>query len=232
MDLDGMLLGIYWDERKDEYPERSLQPAFSDEAGFILGSPPLRSVLVSADKVRVLQIQHDRFFMNWRSLGGPYPRFSNRGGGGGLLERALGEFEKLATFTSKRFGRRPTLIRVELAKIDIIQRRELHWTDVDDLAKVMPITGTFSDHHTGNREFILRFVEHETPRALVISVNSVSDQPGGDITAVRVETRAVHPLEPGQAAEAAFVEANHAVNRAFFRLINEEQLKRFRQREG
>lgn len=227
LELDGMVLGVYWNERMRDFPERSLQPAFVDDSAFFLGNPPLRAVLVSEDKVRVLQVQHDRMFLNWRAVGGSYPRFSNRGGGGGLLEQALEEFQKLSEFAERRFGRRPTVTRIELAKIDVIDRRQQHWSDVSDLAKVMPITGTFSTGHTENREFSLRFVEHDAPRALVVSINSVSEQRGGDINAVRVETRAVHPLEVGTAHEGAFLEANRAVNQAFFRLISEEGRRRF-----
>lgn len=231
--LDGMVLGVYWDERKDEYREHSLQPAFSDEPGFMLGNAPLRAVLVSKDAVRVLQIQHDRFFMNWRAAGEGYPRFSNRGGGGGLLEQALAEFGKLADFCKRRFDRVPVVTRIELAKIDVIERRSKHWSDLGDLASVMPITGTFaSASHSGNREFILRFVEHETPKALVVAINSIADQAGGDIMGVRVEARAVRPLASGEQPEEAFIEANRSLNRAFFRLFSDEGLKRFGVKEG
>ncbi|MEZ4442922.1 MAG: hypothetical protein R3B72_27755 [Polyangiaceae bacterium] len=73
LELDGMVLGVYWDRRRDEFPTRHLQPAFSEGPGFVLGSPPLRAVLVGSDKVHVLQLQHDRFFMNWRAIVLPTP---------------------------------------------------------------------------------------------------------------------------------------------------------------
>ena len=221
MDLDPLILGVYWDNRRDEFPQRSLQPAVVEGAGFVLGNLPLRSVFVAADQVHVLQIQHDRFFMNWRAIGKAYPRFSNRGGGGGLMQHAIEEFGKLSTFCEKRFGAPITPKRAELTKIDVIEKGR-HWRDLDHLRAIMPITGTFGGlQRGGNRQLALRFVETEEPRNLTVSVNSASTEQGGDLTSIRIETRAVVPvLEPG--LEAAFVEANSSVNRAFFTLIGVE----------
>jgi uncharacterized protein (TIGR04255 family) len=232
--LDGMVLGVYWNERQTEYADHSLQPAFADEPGFVLGNVPLRAVLVSKDQSLVLQIQHDRFFMNWRAGGdGGYPRFSNRGGGGGLLEQALAEFRRLGEFCEHRFGVVPHVTRIELAKIDMITRGKQHWSDGGDLATIMPISGTFANASPASkREFALRFVEHDAPHALVVAINSVADQPGGDVQGVRIETRAVRPLASGQRPEDAFNAANRSINAAFFRLLSEEGRKRFGEREG
>ena len=45
LELDGLVLGVYWDRRKEEFPTGSLQPALSEAAGFILGQPPLLSLI-------------------------------------------------------------------------------------------------------------------------------------------------------------------------------------------
>jgi len=227
LDLDGMVLGVYWDGRKAEYPSRSLQAAFSDNPVIILGSPLLRALLVSADKVRVLQLQHDRFFMNWRALGSNYPRFSSLEGAPGLLFEALAEFGKLSDFCLDRFGKRPVPLRVELSKIDIIER-DKHWTDLDDLARIVPLTGTFKNVHSGgSREFNLQFVEREGTTSLVVGLSSVSDHVGGEMRATRIEARALHPIAAGEDIQQAFTSANDAVNKAFFQLINPVELERF-----
>jgi uncharacterized protein (TIGR04255 family) len=222
--LDGIVLGVYWDERQVDFPERHLQPAFADSPEFILGNPPLRAVMTSSDSVRVLQIQHDRFYMNWRAVGEAYPRFSTPAG---LLRQALTEFGKLGAFCEKRHLPRPKPLRIELTKIDVIDSQK-HWSDVDDLARVVPITGTFrhADHATG-REFGLRFVEHDERGHLIVAVNSVVDQPGGDVRAARIETRAICQLTAESDLETLFAEANAVVNRAFFKLVAPEELQRF-----
>ena len=215
-------------ERKEEYPDGSLQPALSDQPELMLGgSPPLRAMLVSADKVHVLQIQHDRFFMNWRAIGGAYPRFSNRAGGGGLLEKAVNEYARFGEFCSKRFGRVPAITRVELAKIDVLERAR-HWSDAADLAQLVPVTGVIDESSSGSakRDFLLRLVERNDT-TLVVSVNSVSHQETGEAVALRIETRAVRSVATGEQVEAAFVSANTEINRAFFRLISKQGQARF-----
>ncbi len=229
--LDGIVLGVYWDARRHEFPERHLQPAFADGPEFILGNPPLRAVMTSPDKVRVLQIQHDRFYMNWRALGEAYPRFSSRDGRAGLLRQALAEFDLLRAFCEERGLTRPKPVRLELTKIDVIESQK-HWEGVDDLAHVVPITGTFQheDHATG-REFGLRFVEHDDGGHLIVSVNSVVDRPAGEIRAARIETRAIRTLPAESDLEGIFTQANTLVNRAFFKLLNHGELHRFGVRE-
>jgi hypothetical protein len=220
LELDGMVLGVYWDGRKDEFPTGQLQPAFSEGSGFVLGSPPLRAVLVGSDKVHVLQLQHDRFFMNWRAMGAAYPRFSNGEGGPGLMTKALNEFKHFSDFCEQRFGRRPTPTRIELAKIDKLIRGK-HWRDLDDLTAVLSLAGTFGDPgHHGTREFALRFVEHVQRTDLIVAVNSITEKPGEPLNAVRIETRAVTPVTDGD-LQPAFRLGNATVNSAFFKLISD-----------
>jgi uncharacterized protein (TIGR04255 family) len=225
--LDGIVLGIYWDERQGDFPERQLQPAFMDAPEFILNNLALRAVFTSPDNVRVLQIQRDRFYMNWRAVGEVYPRFTTRDGKPGLLSQALGEFALLGAFCDTRQLPRPKPVRVELTKIDVIESQK-HWNGVDDLARVVPITGTFrhADHARG-REFGLRFVEHEEGGHLIVAVNSVVDQPGGEIRAARIETQAIRALPSGSELETSFAQANAIVNRAFFKLLDRNELGRF-----
>lgn len=224
--LDGLVLGVYWDRRSDEFPERHLQPALSDAPQFILGSPPVRAVLVGSDKVHVLQLQHDRFFMNWRAVGKSYPRFSNRGGNLGLMSKAIEEFNRYSAFCKERFHEEPVPSKIELAKIDMLTSKE-HWTDLEDLVRVLPLAGTFghAGHH-GTREFAVRFVEQDAPTDLIVSVNSVTDRPGHTFGAVRIETRAITPVTDGS-IEDAFRTANSIVNGAFFKLLSEAELGRF-----
>lgn len=221
VDFDPLVLGVYWDRRSAVYPHRSLQPAVSDGGPpFVIGNVPLRAVLVAADQVHVLQIQGDRFFMNWRAVGKAYPRFSNRNGSRGLMAQALEEFASLSEYCVERFGVPIQPKRVELAKIDMVERGK-HWNDLDHLQSILPITGTFSQvHRGGNRELALRFVENDPNSTLVISLNSIAAERGGEPTAIRIETRGIVPVVDGQ-IETAFVMANDAVNAAFFTLISD-----------
>ena len=67
----------------------------------------------------MLQLQHDRFFLDWRRAGGAaYPRFSDHAGQRGLLSRSLEEFEAFSVFWGVAHQARPVASRIELVEID------------------------------------------------------------------------------------------------------------------
>ena len=95
--VDTMDFGVYWETRRDEFPTRQVHPAIL-EGGTLLqmGAPPMRSWLISADDSRVLQLQNDRFFINWRKRNGKYPRFRDHGDNKGIRSQATEEFGRFA----------------------------------------------------------------------------------------------------------------------------------------
>ncbi len=220
-ELDALLLGVYWDSRAVDFPKRSLQPALMDDIGFAMGAFPMRAFLATPDDQFVIQLQHDRFFMNWRSTGGAYPRFSEKHGQGGLLLRALGEFEKFASFLDSRCKRRPSIRRIELTKIDVLRRGE-QWRDLDDLVQLVPVTGVFREiQHSESREVNLRFVERGPEGVAIVHVATLMD---GEVpNALRIEGRCI--VTATSELPAAFTRANTVLNDAFFKLIPEAQAR-------
>lgn len=217
--LDGLLLGVYWDQRKADYPGHSLQPAVHDSAVVVIGSMMGRAMLESADGAHILQVQSDRIYVNWRARGGEYPRFSPQTGSTGLLQKALSEYEHFATFCHKRLGIRPMLRRTEVLKIDILNRGT-SWNSVEELAVLVPITGTFSGTRpTQRRELGLRFVEHHDGEDVIVAIASVLGGNDGEMTALRIETRVVRTLSEESSAEAVLSASNATANDVFFRLI-------------
>jgi uncharacterized protein (TIGR04255 family) len=216
-DLDALLLGVYWNSRAGEFPKRSLQPALVDEVGFAIGAFPMRAFLATLDDQFVLQLQHDRFFMNWRSTGSAYPRFSEQHGSGGLLVRALREFQNFATFLESRCEKSPSVQRVELTKIDILRRGE-HWSDLDDLVRLVPVTGVFREiQRSESREVNLRFVERGPEGVAIVHVATLMD---ADVpNALRIEARCIATATSDLST--AFTKANTVLNEAFFKLIPE-----------
>jgi uncharacterized protein (TIGR04255 family) len=226
-ELDALLLGVYWDQRAKDFPKRSLQPALMDDVGFAIGAFPMRAFLSTADDQFALQLQHDRFFMNWRATGQAYPRFSERHGPNGLLVRALKEYGRFAAFIQERFGRTLRVLRVELSKIDILQR-DLHWSDLDDLARLVPVTGVFREiQRSESRDVNLRFVESGSGGVAIVHVATLmeAERP----KALRIEGRCIAP--PMEDIQRAFDSANLVLNEAFFKLIPEART-RFGTREG
>lgn len=217
--LDGLLLGVYWDRRKADFPKHSLQPALVEGPRLILGNHPFRAMLESEDGVLLLQLQHDRLYLNWRARGTDYPRFSSGAPGSGLLYRALEEYQRFADFCAERLHLRPTVRRVELVKVDLLKRGEV-WTDTDDLAALVPITSPLNvGHRASQREISLRVVEHHDNEMVVVAMSSVRDGPGGAMTALHIETRVLRALAVAEMPEAALRDANVTANRVFRRLV-------------
>jgi len=214
-DLDALLLGVYWDLVRDKFPHRQVQPALSDSINFAMGAIPMRAFLTSANNEFVLQLQYDRFIMNWRAVGEAYPRFSDRHGPKGLLSRMEEEFGLFSTFVKGRCGVELVPVGIELAKIDVLEQGK-HWTDYRDLASVLPVVGAFDSLDSGvSREFNMQFVQHDGGGALVTNVQTGKTNEGVDL--VRIDGRVISNAHP--IVREAFKAANTSLNQMFFRLI-------------
>lgn len=220
--LDALMLGVYWDLRKADFPKRQLHPALSDEFGFAIGPMPMRAFIVSADDQFVLQLQHDRFFMNWRATGKGYPRFSEKHGPDGLLSRMEKEFARFQAFVRERCQSEISPARVELSKIDMLERG-VHWDTIDDLARLLPVTGVFQEiQRTDKRDVNLVFVERGPEGAVSMHITTLTD--GETPKGIRIDGRFVADAVP--TVRETFVRGNDVLNEAFFKLIPEAE-KRF-----
>lgn len=234
--------GIYWDTRKKDFPRTSLHPVITEGLTFSLGAVgPMRVWLESEDSSRLIQLQHDRFFFNWRTVSGKtdrssYPHFRDRPPRPGICSQAIAEFETLRGFCADRFGESLKLRKIELVKIDVLTRG-VDWEDMTDLVKLMPITGTFAAIHRSNeREVALRFVENILGQTVVVQINTVGaasgfqlsvGTEGSQTSAVRIESRAIAPFVEGSDLRSVFAETNAALNKIFFTLIPKTELHRF-----
>lgn len=84
----------------------------------------------------VLQVQHDRFYLNWRQRGATYPRFSDTSGPG-VLSRFLREFEGFTRFCAAELGSPVNVLGFELAKIDEFLDGK-SWDGFADLSVMLP----------------------------------------------------------------------------------------------
>lgn len=217
--LDGMLLGIYWDERKEDFPKRGLVPPLIDGLKVVLEPARARAVLESADGASLVQLQHDRFFFNWRARDeGAYPGFSDAAAPG-VLQRSLAEFQRFGDFCEARLAARPQVKRAELTKVDVLNRGA-DWADIDDLAALVPITGTFAAWgDRTRREIALRFVEHHDEETVIVAINSLLSHPGGETVGLQIETRVLCPATDLAGAEGRLRAASRSANGVFTRLV-------------
>lgn len=141
--LDGLSLGAYWAERRVDFPERRLLTAVFDSAEPMIewgmGTPPLRSWVISGSEEYIVQLQQDRFYLNWRAgKSQRYPRFQNTPNGRGIASLLTEEFARFGAFCDSTLQERPTLLLADLSKINTLTQG-VHWNSFDDLKAVLPI---------------------------------------------------------------------------------------------
>lgn len=136
VDLEPVARSLFWSRVADRYPNRELRHAIEESRPILRSSPgPARTWLVSDSGEMLLQIQHDRMILNWRSMGVEYPRFSSPQDG--VRDSALAEFESLSAFSEEVLGVRPAPSRVEVLKVDHLHE-QTHWRDDEDLLEMVP----------------------------------------------------------------------------------------------
>ncbi len=211
--VDTMDFGIYWDTRLADYPGRQVHPALMEGTTVLqIGASPQRSWLISEDDSRVLQLQHDRFFMNWRRRDGDYPRFSDHDGKNGLRTQAIAEFEKFGQWLLERTKQPVQLARYELTKIDTLKRGK-HYESTSQLGDLMSVAKVFADIQVSEPQLLnLRLVEAHDDATTHVQITVTQD-------GARIETRHVFPMKGDMAAD--FTRANFRVNNVFFGLFKD-----------
>jgi uncharacterized protein (TIGR04255 family) len=224
--LDPIMVGSYWRERADEYPGHQLRTPIRNAAALmeVVGEvPPLRTMLISKDEQFVIQVQADRFYLNWRRRGGAYPRFNKREGKAGVLQRAMDEYRAFGQFCARALGAAPVVTGIELAKIDVV-REGVYWKDLTQVAEILPCLRDFIGFTASDKpSVLLRFTE---PRAGGVVQINVALGESKSARVLTLETRRSRETNAEQ-VEAAFQEANQELNQVFAGLIPKEQRDKY-----
>jgi uncharacterized protein (TIGR04255 family) len=225
--LDALEQGVYWNSVVDRFPNKQIQPALLDtgSAWSLSTVLPTRSWLISDSEDLLIQVQQDRFYMNWRKREAEYPRFRDRDNSKGLCTRALEELDAFRAFVRDRHAVDIEPHRVELQKQDFLLRGK-HWSDLRDLARLLPVVDTFASIQTTEQLGInLRMVENDDLGTTTLQIATRIDQakrPDG----VRLDFHCSSPLSSRPLRE-AFEAANDRVNQMFFGLFAPDQWCRF-----
>lgn len=231
-ELDPITVGKFWHDLRSEYPQHAIHQAVADQTSLMLafGPGPLRSWFISANDEYLIQIQHDRFYLNWRKREAGYPRFNDYGKERGVMSRALAEFGRFSSFCSEAFGATPRVRRVEVAKVDLLVKDE-HWRDSDDLAKLMPLTGTMRAHATTeDADLTARIMETRPEGDFLLSMHAGMQSIFGMMPArgLRLETRLHRALQSENAdLREQLASLNDALNDAFVGLFDPMEFTRF-----
>lgn len=229
---DFFALSDYWAELKSEMPKRELHPPVSDAPGLqvvedIVG--PVRLWMVAADGALVLQLQHDRVYLNWRARGAAYPRFNDHGGQTGLLHLAMDHFDRFSEHLGRRNSLRLEVTSIQLAKIDHFVETA-HWVGFEDLTAMLPWTKSLELDPAEDPKLRMEVLKNRPDGRLTVSLGSILS-PDGPRT-LRLETRRTVDVRAGSDLRADFKRANAELNRTFAMLVPEEQRRlRFGLRE-
>ncbi|HJL17288.1 MAG TPA: TIGR04255 family protein [Sandaracinaceae bacterium LLY-WYZ-13_1] len=224
--LDPLTIGWFAREVEADFPRRQLQPAIGDSGSVFVGpTPPLRAWLVAEADDLLLQVQHDRFYLNWRARGYEYPRCRDHDGKAGILRRATEEWDRFCAFVRREFDVSPTLRRLELAKIDhLVGGRD--WSEQADLPTLLPVLRPLMDlsGSSGTRAAFHLSEASEVGR-LTVSVNPPQERPrpDGEVREVVVIESRVTASLSGDDLLAQLQTHNERLNEIFERLIPEEQ---------
>jgi uncharacterized protein (TIGR04255 family) len=232
--VDPIFVGGLQRELADEYPRHAIHaPVVDVPLSFMPGPGPLRSWLISKSDEWVLQLQPDRFYVNWRRRKiSEYPRFNDSGG---VLEKTLFEFTRFRKACKDRLGTDVMPATVELAKVDLIVEGE-HWQDVQDLGRVVPLVadvGKFAN--SPGVELGLNIIDRDPAgitQVVSLSLSTESLLDGSPARALKIETRCAATVASPEvdAVKSGFVELNRKANATFFGLLSPSELGRFKKK--
>lgn len=237
--LTPVVVGGFWAERQVEFPRHQVQPAIQQRPRSMPGTPQfhvqagmglLRTWLLSESEALLIQVQHDRFYLNWRTRPGTsYPRFS---GEHGLLNNALSEFGRFEAFCERVLRSRPSVRRVELGKVDQFNEGTA-WSGVEDLASMLPILAPLLRFVEGGvAEPMVRLRDEKDDALLTLTVDATTAFLQAPVRGIKLQTIVEMPADGSDALRERFEEANACVNALFANLIPSEQRQRFMHPKG
>lgn len=143
--------GLFWEKVRNEYPRFEIQPPIpnvteqfgvSADLGRQIGlafvtAPDVRCWYLDQGGSRLIQVQHDRFVLNWRKVTGTetYPRYP-------ALRKSLEtQWERFCDFLKKENLERPKINQCEVLYVNNIEY-EKGWNGYGELDKVIAALAT------------------------------------------------------------------------------------------
>lgn len=213
---------------REEYPALSLQPALpdhGDQLQFVIGPGAHtklndRAWMESSDGVWLVQVQHNRLFVNWRQRDGLYPGMHAAAG-------VLDHFMDALTHLTALFGAvRPR--RVEITKVNLLHQGQ-HWHSPEDLTTLLPLLQSLRGAQRGPElHFNISLNDHSALPQHILNARTVRRAtPDGARLFVHLELSARYACDELDAVRGALTQTNEDLNERFFSLIPEEHWTRF-----
>lgn len=225
--LDPLVMGLFWQTVKDRYPSRQFQPALSDQPGIVFGgTAPIRVWLIAPTDDFLIQVQADRFYLNWRARGGTYPRCNDHDRDEGILSRLIHEFEHFRAFCSMELEHSVRVRKIEQAKIDLLLEGT-HWHGFDDLTDAVPLLAALRDIRQSDEATVtVRFGEEREAGQLAVSIDTgFASTKAGPVRMLKLETRLSRAVGAHDELREVFRVTNEELNAVFSSLIPLEERK-------
>ncbi|NVZ11526.1 hypothetical protein HW932_19945 [Allochromatium humboldtianum] len=212
--------GVYREMRVSDFQRSELHPPVMDGVGFQLGPMiDARVWLISHNEELLVQLQGDRVYVNWRRRGEHYPRFHDHGEQNGIKRQAIDEYKKFASFAKSRGIENLSIVRLELAKINIL-KKGIDYKNTSELCELIRFAGDFERVCMSSlQQFELRFIEGDQIKSSHVAISMTQNQ-------VQLEIRHTFPFSDD--LDSAFSAANELVNKQFFNLLDVNRLEEIR----
>ncbi len=135
--------GAFWNEIRSEYPTFEVHPPlgefrveFDSTGADAIVTLPVRCWFLSNENNRLLQVQNNRFFQNWRrpSPEAEYLHYSD------LRPRFAEEWQRFCDFANRHGLGSPNVLQGEVSYINHLERG-LGWNNYSELDVIFPSAG-------------------------------------------------------------------------------------------
>lgn len=149
--------GAFWNEIRADYPKFEVHPpigeisfAFSAAAPEAIFNLPVRCWFINEESNRLIQVQNNRFFHNWRrpTPDAPYLHYEKLKP---VFEKEWGRF---CDFLSRHSLGAPNVLLCEVSYINHLSRG-VGWDSFSDLSLVFPSVGSLDGKFVGKPETAL-----------------------------------------------------------------------------
>jgi uncharacterized protein (TIGR04255 family) len=228
-DLTVPMFGRFWDLIEEDFPKTQHAPPLIEPGGHsdknFMGILP-RVWFVGEDPSRLIQLQQDRLYYNWRQLAGvesPYARFES------IFAEYQRYSEAFATFILSSLGSPLESTRLDLTYVNVFQRGR-EWQDFSDLGSVISGLDVLSNAQTLGKasagSFQIDLKPNSMPGLLSIRLLSGFDT-GSGAQLIKMELVAVCGTEElaGVEEKAWYLQAHDAIIEAFCTLTTDKAQK-------
>lgn len=221
-------IGAYWGLVRQQFPlTEDLSPIGpTEQLRLINGLPFPRVWLLDVEKVTLLQIQFNRFHLNWRDVErkSAYPGFS------ALLPKYLDALSKFANFVKAESGEDLVIEEVGILKTSLLLRGK-EWQDPASIHRTLPflrqpeIPGAKAEGPFAAR-FHMEF--EDSKLRLDLKYARLASEKNQEILSLEIRStipRLVGEVVDMESIEGALVTANQRANLAFTSLVDTEVQK-------